>query len=240
MDSYGGQAVQDVVRLGEQLKQRVRARASSDRRRGVALFGVGQEEIMLGLERLEAGCERSVWNANPTCGFDPEDLSLQLNERSRSKGVDFRTVASARAARFHPLLSSIEPEARVGPAVLKFIVVDGRTAVVEGPDTSTGDTTAWLILDRGLLADLTSMWSALWDVSRPLLDDNIAPPLASRQLEVARLMCVGHTDASIARALALSPRSVARDIALIMHVTQSRSRPECVLAMLGRGRYSRT
>ncbi|WP_225985837.1 helix-turn-helix transcriptional regulator, partial [Janibacter melonis] len=145
-----------------------------------------------------------------------------------------------RAARFHPLLSSIEPDARVGPAVLKLLIIDRGTVVVEGPGTASGDSTAWVITDRSLLAEAAALWPVLWKASRPLLAPGQKPPLGQRQLEVARLMCLGHTDASIARAMNLSARSVARDIARIMTLTSSRSRPEAVLAILGRGRHART
>jgi DNA-binding NarL/FixJ family response regulator len=57
---------------------------------------------------------------------------------------------------------------------------------------------------------------------------------------VARGVCLGRTDAAIARQLAISERTVARDVAAILEVTRAGSRVEAVLNMLGRGRQSRT
>lgn len=66
-----------------------------------------------------------------------------------------------------------------------------------------------------------------------------SPPLNQRQLAVARSLCLGRTDATTARQLGISQRSVTRDVAALMDVTGATSRAEAVLDMLGRGGSSR-
>ena len=56
---------------------------------------------------------------------------------------------------------------------------------------------------------------------------------------MARGVCLGSTDAAIARQLGVSERTVAREVATILRVTGAGSRAEAVLNMLGRGRQSR-
>jgi DNA-binding NarL/FixJ family response regulator len=123
---------------------------------------------------------------------------------------------------------------------MRLIVIDERAAVVEGPLTVEGHTTAWLATDGEILTRALDVWSATWAESRPALAPGESPPLNERQLEVARGVCLGRTDAAIARQLAISERTVARDVAAILEVTRAGSRVEAVLNMLGRGRQSRT
>lgn len=90
-------------------------------------------------------------------------------------------------------------------------------------------------LDRSL-----APWHATVLVSQPALVQGSVPPLNQRQLDVARGVCLGRTDAAIARQLGISERPVARDVAALLDVTDALSRAEAILNMLGRGRHSRT
>jgi len=207
---------------------------------GLKLLAVGQSHVMGALDRLERTTRRSAWSLLPWVAFDPEDPGYELNPRSRSRGVDLRTITQPRNLRFNPLLTSFCPWARVGPVVMRLIVIDEQAAVVEGPTTVEGDTTAWLATDGEILTRALDVWSTTWAESRPALAPGEPPPLNERQLEVARGVCLGRTDAVIARQLRISERTVARDVAAILEVTQAGSRAEAVLNMLGRGRQSRT
>jgi DNA-binding CsgD family transcriptional regulator len=207
---------------------------------GLSLLGVGQREVMSRLDALETRTRRAVWNSVPTLIFDPEDVSYQLDSRSVRRGIDVQTVTLPRALRFNPLLTSLNPHVEVGPVLLKSIIVDEVLAVIAGPDTVDGATTAWLATDGTFLEDAIAVWHATMAESRPALAPGESPPLNERQLEVARGVCLGRTDAAIARQLAISERTVARDVAAILEVTRAGSRVEAVLNMLGRGRQSRT
>lgn len=134
----------------------------------------------------------------------------------------------------------MSPYLLLGPVLFKCIVIDSQLAVIAGPDTVEGDTTAWLATDGEFLASSLALWKATVAQSRPALPVGAAPPLNRRQLGVARGVCLGRTDAAIARQLAISERTVARDLAAILTVTEAHSRGEAILNMLGRGRQSRS
>ncbi|MFC7485769.1 helix-turn-helix transcriptional regulator [Knoellia pratensis] len=89
-----------------------------------------------------------------------------------------------------------------------------------------------------LLQNALDLWHSTWRESTPVLTDGALPTLIARQLDVARAVCLGRTDATIARQLGISERTVARDVATILQITQARSRGEAILNMLGRGRHS--
>lgn len=207
---------------------------------GLTAFGVGQSEVMRRLATLELRTRRSVWNTNPTLTFDPEDSAYDLEARSRDRGIDSQTITAPRSLRFNPLLTSLNLGVRLGPAMVRCIVVDEQLAVIAGPETADGDTTAWLATGGEFLDATLQLWQATWDQSRPALPDGVPPPLNRRQLEVAKAVCLGRTDAAIARQLAISERTVARDLAAILKVTEAHSRGEAILNMLGRGRQSRS
>ena len=208
--------------------------------RGLSLLGIGQSDVMGRLASLESRTRRTVWNTIPTLVFDPEDVAYRLDSLSLGRGVDVQTITLPRALRFNPLLTSLNPRVQVGPVLVKSIIVDAQVAVVAGPDTVHGDTTAWLATEGEVLTLALDVWSATRAESRPALAPGESPPLNERQLEVARAVCLGSTDAAIARQLGISQRTVARDVAAILEVTQAGSRAEAVLNMLGRGRQSRT
>lgn len=207
---------------------------------GLALFGVGQSDVMSGLARLEPTTRRTVRSLLPNLSFDPEDPGYELNPRSTGRGIELQGITSVRALRLNPLYSSFSPWIRVGPVSVRMILVDDRLAVLEGPDTPAGETTAWLATSGDLLDQARELWAATWSESRPVLEPGAPPPLNARQLDVARRVCLGKTDAAIARQLGISERTVARDVAIILEVTGAHSRSESILNMLGRGRQSRT
>ncbi|MFC7485770.1 response regulator transcription factor [Knoellia pratensis] len=172
--------------------------------------------------------------------FDPEDVSYSLDARSRDRGIDVQTITLPRTLRFNPLLTSLNTNVRIGPVLFKCIVVDGRMAVVAGPDTVDGYTTAWLASSGEFLERALAVWHATFAESRPALPEGAEPPLSPRQLDVARAVCLGKTDAAIARQIGTSERTIARHVAAILEITEANSRAEAVLNMLGRGRQSRT
>ena len=205
----------------------------------LTLLAVGQTQVVTELTRLERRTQRSAWSLNPRPSFDPEDGAYALEARSRGRGVDLQMITPARSLRFNPLLTSLSPEVRLGPVLVKAILVDEQAAVLAGPETAAGDTTAWLARNGEFLDRTLELWGASVAESEPALADGTQPPLDQRQLDVARGVCLGRTDAAIARRLGISQRTVARDVAAILDVTRSRSRAEAVLNMLGRGRQSR-
>lgn len=206
---------------------------------GLTLLGVGQPEVMKALEGLEVKTRRSVWGLYPFPNFDPEDVAYDLDARSRARGIDLQLITPPRTLRFNPLLTSLAPHAWLGPVLFKCIIIDHKLAVIAGPETVHGDTTAWVASEEEFLTRALDLWDATRRESRPALPPGAGPPLNPRQLNVARGVCLGKTDAAIARQLGISERTVARDVATILDVTEAHSRSEAILNMLGRGRRSR-
>lgn len=205
----------------------------------LGLFGVGQAQVMHALDQLERTSRRSALSLHPILIFDPDDAGYELHARSTGRGLHLEMITPPRTLLFNPLLTSLNPNARLGPVVLRCIVVDGDKAIIGGPDTTEGETTAWLTTDGEFLERAIELWDTTLAESRPALPEGEAPPLNVRQVAVARCICLGQTDAAIGRSLGISERTVARDVARILEVTLARSRAEAVLNMLGRGRHSR-
>ncbi|PRY57031.1 regulatory LuxR family protein [Knoellia remsis] len=207
---------------------------------GLALFGIGHAEVTRSLVALEQRTRHSAWNIHPQPSFDPEDGAYELDRRSRERGLDLRMITPPRTLRFNPLLTSLSPNLLLGPAMFRLLLLDRTIALLDGPPMPDGETTFWIVTGGSLLEDSIALWDATLRESRRAVPEGSPPPLDRRQLEVARGVCLGRTDAAIARQLGISQRTVARDVAAILEVTGARSRGEAILNMLGRGRQSRT
>lgn len=207
---------------------------------GLSQFAVGQGPIMRRLSDIEAQTQQSVWGTNPEVAFDPENPALELEARSAARNIDMQTITTERALRFNPLFTSFTPQVRLAPVTMRMIVVDERLALLEGPASERGEAEAWIATSGEFLQRALELWQATWQESRLALAPGAAPPLNPRQMSVARAMCLGRTDAAIARALDVSLRTVARDVAAVMALTGADSRASAVLAMLGRGRLTRS
>lgn len=140
-----------------------------------------------------------MWSLQPHPRFDPEDTSYALDERSRSRGVDLRLITTRRSLRLNPLLTSLSTGVHLGPVVTWMIVIDRRAVILDGPVTREGDPTAWIATGGVFLEDAVEVWDRTWDESTPALADGAGPPLLPRQVDVARGICLGRTDAAIAR-----------------------------------------
>ncbi|MCW2819059.1 MAG: hypothetical protein JWR42_1846 [Marmoricola sp.] len=207
------------------------AREGHDRVRRV----VGLQELVKVLRQLEPATSRSSRVIQPAYAYDPEDPGVRLTQDARHRGVVTRIITRPATVRTHPLLSSIFPETLLGPCFLRSMVVDGRTALVGGPDDVEGNRTSFLTTLPEVVEGLGDLWSATVPLCRPILEPGQRPPLTERQLEVARLLCVGEKDKAIARLLRLSPRTVEREVSAILAGLAVGSRTEAVLAMRGRG-----
>lgn len=194
---------------------------------------------MANLAHLERRTQHEVINMQPRLTFDPEDLAWDLHDRSEARGVTLRLIVPPRTLTFHPLLTSLGPEVFFGPVTLQGILIDQRLAVLPGLTTPDGDPVAWLATGGEFLANARELMAATLAESVAARGPGVERPLNRRQFEVARMICLGRTDAAIARQLGISERTVARDIVVVLGVTGAKSRGEAILNMLGRGRHSR-
>ena len=212
-----------------------RLAALAAQRRGAVQHLVGLSALVLQLKRIAPAATRTSWVLQPQYSYDPEDPGVALTRSARARGVETELVTLPETVRTHPLLSSIFPTALLGPVFLRALVVDGRQAIVGGPEDAEGRRVSCYTTDPDVIDALIELWKSTVPLCRPILEMGQKPPLSERQLEVARLMCVGEKDKVIARVLGLSPRTVERDAHAILAALGAGSRTEAVLLMRGRG-----
>lgn len=237
----GGRFLVAPVHLALELQAKLNELAPTARAHpeGIRLLGVGQARLMAALAHLERRTQREVLNMQPRLTFDPEDLAWDLHDRSAARGVTLTLIVPPRTLTFHPLLTSLGPEVLFGPVTMQGILIDQSVAVLPGLTTADGDPLAWLATGGEFLDDARNLINTTIAESVPARAPGVERPLNRRQFEVARMVCLGRTDAAIARQLGISERTVARDIVVVLTVTGAKSRGEAILNMLGRGRHSR-
>ena len=196
---------------------------------------VGLPAIICELRRVEQSAATSSWVLQPRYSYDPEDPGVELAEKARERGVDTELVTRPASVRTHPLLSSIFPRTWVGPCFVGAMVVDERVALIAGEEDLEGNRTSWVTELPDVVDAAVALWHATLEECRPILPPGARPPLTPRQLDVARMLCVGEKDKAIARLLSLSSRTVEREVAVVYAALGARSRTEAVLLMRGRG-----
>lgn len=195
----------------------------------------GLGALVLQLRRIAPAATRSVLVLLPQYAYDPEDPTVPLAHNARLRGVETTLITSPATVRTHPLLSSIFPSTLRGPVFLRALLIDGRQAVVGGPDDATGQRTSWYTTAPAIVAAVADLWHATALVSEPILAPREQPPFDQRQLEVARLLCVGEEDDEIAQRLRLPKETVNREVETLLVSLAARNRSEAVLNMRGRG-----
>lgn len=196
---------------------------------------VGLGALVSELRRLEPLATRTSRVMQPDYSYDPEDPGVELVQRARSRGVEQHLITSPQSLRTHPLLSSIFPRVLAGPVFLRAMVVDETCAVIGGRHDAFGNRVAWSTRSPEVIGCVLDLWRATLPHCKQVLGADEEPPLTPRQLDVARLLCTGEKDKSIARILDLSARTVEREVSAILRVLGATSRTEAVLLMRGRG-----
>jgi DNA-binding CsgD family transcriptional regulator len=226
----------DVTTLRKQSDEVVQSLAAVAAERPDAVRPLlGVQALVLQLRRIAPAATRSSWVLQPQYTYDPEEPGVALTRSARARGVETELITLPSTVQTHPLLSSIFPSTLLGPVFLRGLVVDGRHAIVGGPADAEGKRVAWYTTAPEVLDSVIDLWKATVPLCRPILGPGEKPPLTERQLEVARLLCVGEKDQAIARALRMSPRTVEREVHAILAALGAGSRTEAVLMMRGRG-----
>jgi DNA-binding CsgD family transcriptional regulator len=228
----------ELVRDGRALEERTADLAHGImfdglRPSGFRMIGAGVDQIAQGLAVIEPRTRRTVESVQPTSMFNPHDPTEPLDESSRSRGITMRFVGSERAFAMNPLLVATYPQARVGPTVARFILIDRRAAVVGGPPDPRGFPTAWLATRDDVVRTVRDLWERTWSRAVPVVPPGEQPPFTRRQLEVARRLALGAKDQAIAREIGVSVRTVAADIAALVSELGARNRVEVVLILRG-------
>jgi DNA-binding CsgD family transcriptional regulator len=196
---------------------------------------VGLDAVVLQLRRIAPAATRSVWVMQPEYAYDPEEPGVALGRHARLRGVEPRLITRPTTVRTHPLLRSIYPTTLLGPAFLRAMVIDGRQAMVGGPDDAWGQRTSYYTTIPHVVDAVSDLWHATEPLCRPILGPGEQPPLTERQLQVARRICLGEDDEAIALALQVPRETVEREVVAVLVELGVRNRTEAVLNMRGRG-----
>lgn len=143
-----------------------------------------------------------------------DDAYLASRARSRSRAIVSRCCLEQAARR-----ASIA-EIRTLPTFSVFLLVaDRRAALVKRPGRPLGRVAVRADLDR-LVADFTGRWNRSVPVAPPVLR------LSELQAGILRRLATGMTDQAAAAELAISPRTVQRQVSQVMRALGARSRLE--------------
>lgn len=209
--------------------------ATAQERSGSVQRIVGLPAMVLQLRRIAPAATRSVWVMQPDYSYDPKEPGLPLARAVRERGVHPQLITSPSSVRTHPLLRSIYPSTLLGPTFLRALVIDGRQVMVGGPDDASGQRTTWYTTIPAVVEAVIDFWRATEALCTPILPLGQQPPLSERQLEVARLVCLGEDDESIARTLSVPLETVEDELQAVLDELGARDRTEAVLDMRGRG-----
>jgi DNA-binding CsgD family transcriptional regulator len=209
--------------------------ATGGDRSGTVQRLVGLPALVVQLRRIAPAATSSAWVMQPQYAYDPEEPGVALTRAARMRGIETVLMTRPNTTRTHPLLSSIYPSTVLGPVFLRALIIDGRQAIIGGPDDLSGQRTSWYTTVPDIVDAVVDLWNATLPLCEPILPEGQQPPLTDRQLDVARLLCVGHEDAEIAELLRLAVHTVELEVKALLAELGARTRTEAVLNMRGRG-----
>ncbi|OKI60835.1 hypothetical protein A6A27_28955 [Micromonospora sp. CB01531] len=181
----------------------------------VCLFAVGLPAILERLKVLERATSSVVYNLAPRCPFDPQRREREPNLRTRARGLQGHMITAP--MQHLSLVGAVHPDTWVAPKVpATGIVVDERIGLFPGPPTPDGQPTAWLCRDSDLVMAFCQLWWETQQQAVPIREVPGVLPLTERQLEVAALLSRGAKDATIARRLRVSARTVTSDVGRLL------------------------
>lgn len=185
---------------------------------------------MLSLERLAT---RSVWTLSPGAA-DPRGFQAAANARSSARGMDMKVVVDLRALNA-PVAATpgLADLVFVAPVFLQMILIDERAVLLHGPRLgASASPSCWLYPDPPVVEAAVDLWNLTVRSAVSLPEDVIV--LTDRQRAIAAQLLHGHTDATIARELGVSLRTVASEVRALMDATGSTTRYQTAMRLFDR------
>ncbi|MCP2322257.1 DNA-binding CsgD family transcriptional regulator [Hamadaea flava] len=193
------------------------------------LFAEGLSEINSRLPALERITESSIFNLQPRTFFDPLRREREPNQRTRLRGIRGHMITAP--AVHLSLLAACHPDTWVAPVHIAGLVIDERLALFPGPLSVRGKPTAWLCDDPDLIEAFCDLWVRVQDVAVPIRDIPGVVELTERQLNVVSLLSAGAKDATVARLLGVSARTVTSDVSRIFEALHVSTRWEAGMVL---------
>ncbi|WP_091664677.1 helix-turn-helix transcriptional regulator [Micromonospora auratinigra] len=200
--------------LQNKLYRRILSADPADPDAPVRLFAEGFQQIVARLPALERATRSLVYNLTVKAVFDPLRREREPNLHTRMRGIRGHMITNP--SDYLSLIAAAHPDTWVAPVRANGIAVDERLLLVPGPPTPDQRPTAWLCRDPDLVMEHCDLW---WETQRQAVPIREVPgfiALTERQLEVAALLGQGAKDATIARRLGVSPRTVTYDVARLL------------------------
>ncbi|WP_030529301.1 helix-turn-helix transcriptional regulator [Phycicoccus jejuensis] len=190
-------------------------------------------EVTQVLVGLAAQTAARVWSMQWGARLSSLRRTLGLDGPARDRAVDERTVYSPRAAASFPLLTTLEPEVRIGDVPLPALVVDERAALLASPRPLDREVHAFLTEDPDLVALAARAIADAWAHGRGWQDAGLRPPLDPRRFHVALGMADGLSDRQIAETLGVSARTVAVEVRAVLDWLGARNRGHGIAMLVG-------
>ncbi|MEU5658869.1 LuxR C-terminal-related transcriptional regulator [Streptomyces sp. NPDC047737] len=222
-----------LAALGSKM-MRLQAQADTDTRVGLL---TGQERIATALNGVSVTAQQEILSMHPGTPLPRTVLegSMDRNRAALERGVTMRSLhleAMNKVPRARAHLEALEDsgcQVRLTPALpFRLILVDGVLAYVSAPSAGSqvsaleirGEEICWL---------LRQVFEHCWLHGRAIPKGESAVQevdLSDRERAVLRMLAAGYTDASVARALGISTRTLRRMTTVILEKIGARSRFE--------------
>ena len=166
--------------------------------------------------------QRELLTAQPQAGHSPVALKVaaQRDVEALQRGVSMRTIYQHAARRNRATRAYVAKVTEEGAEVRtmdeffnRLIVVDREVAIIPSGDDLA---VALAIRDTGLVAYLVDIFERFWDRGRDFASsgERVNQSIAEEQRAMAiRMLIEGHSDATCAKRLGVSPRTYAGYVA---------------------------
>jgi len=180
------------------------------------------EHILTFIQQIVGGAQEELLTAQPQIGRSAAGLSAAASRdiAALQRGVSMRTLYQHRARRMRATRQYVARVSAEGGEVRtldeffdRLIVVDREVAVIPSP---TEGRVALAIRHPAVVAYLVDMFERFWDRARPFTntESTTLSTIAEEQRAMTiRMLIEGHSDATCAKRMGVSPRTYAAYLA---------------------------